>query len=72
MRRLGADARVVSRLVLPRRQRLPSFITSKASGALAQNRSGGLDRVSRTKATAAVVLRFCTSTRVPVCFFSNA
>ena len=34
--------------------------------------SGGLDRVSRMKAIAAALLRFCTSTLVPGCFFSNA
>ena len=34
--------------------------------------SGGLDRVSRMKAIAAALLRFCTSTLVPGYFFSNA
>ena len=34
--------------------------------------SGGLDRVSRMKAIAAALLRFCTSTLMPGYFFSNA
>ena len=34
--------------------------------------SGGLERVSRMKAIAAALLRFCTSTLVPGYFFSNA
>ncbi len=50
-----------------------SFLsTSKASGADAHMRSGGLDLVSRMKVTAAAVLRFCTSTLVPGYLFSNA
>ena len=48
------------------------FSTSKASGADAQKMSGGLDRVSRMKAMAAALLRFCTSTLVPGYFFSKA
>ena len=34
--------------------------------------SGGLDRVSRMKATAAALLRFCISTLMPGYFFSKA
>src|SRR5882757_2895929 len=34
--------------------------------------SGGLDRVSRMKVTAALVLRFCISTLLPGYFFWNA
>src|SRR5215510_2108272 len=50
-----------------------SFLsTSNASGAEAHMMSGGLDRVSRMKVTAALVLRFCTSTRVPGYFFWKA
>src|ERR1700752_4151754 len=50
-----------------------SFLsTSKASGADAHMMSGGLDRVSRMKVTAALVLRFCISTLVPGYFFWNA
>ena len=51
---------------------LSFFSTSKASGADAHMMSGGFERVSRMKVTAALVLRFCTSTLVPGYFFWNA